>query len=453
MILKLKVISCLPKTLYTIEQILESEANQETDDDKFNRVDILTQNSKNELIIIEIQSGNENKWHQFRSECLDANYNITHEKIRRFLSEICWLYWCKVEVLTHWGSLNMNSRFEWIYQYYNRIKGGLNLESYQQIATIPEQKVALWIYREAQVSKSVFYEFLCYGKIINLVSSEWKKQIKWINDNLQHIYCKDEIANIEQEVTARLNINPNDSIKTVGDHLYVLGRCAIAHASPWLDKVADADNFNDYNRIYRDMKVMLDLAKQYINKELNILTHSELCSLQNIQRFQNYYGQDLIDKVVHNQISEIDIKWLPSMPLAYLRLKWHEYVFSYFKDIEFSIMTIKDGKIYLSNELQEHDTITTWLILDLVNKEILFEAWDILLNKEKYKIDKQMQIDYLTFLKHYFKNGTLEVIEQNSSKLITRTWPHMFVNVDIESVRSFQNNINKDLSILTWNEL
>jgi predicted transposase/invertase (TIGR01784 family) len=39
-----------------IEQILESESNQNFDDDKFNRVDILTQNSKNELIIIEIQS-------------------------------------------------------------------------------------------------------------------------------------------------------------------------------------------------------------------------------------------------------------------------------------------------------------------------------------------------------------------------------------------------------------
>ena len=39
-----------------IEQILESESNQETDDNKFNRVDILTQNSKNEFILIEIQS-------------------------------------------------------------------------------------------------------------------------------------------------------------------------------------------------------------------------------------------------------------------------------------------------------------------------------------------------------------------------------------------------------------
>lgn len=39
-----------------IEQILESESNQDNDEDKFNRVDILTKNSKNELIIIEIQS-------------------------------------------------------------------------------------------------------------------------------------------------------------------------------------------------------------------------------------------------------------------------------------------------------------------------------------------------------------------------------------------------------------
>jgi predicted transposase/invertase (TIGR01784 family) len=39
-----------------IQKILESEGNQETDEDKYNRVDILTQNSKNELVIVEIQN-------------------------------------------------------------------------------------------------------------------------------------------------------------------------------------------------------------------------------------------------------------------------------------------------------------------------------------------------------------------------------------------------------------
>lgn len=39
-----------------IKHILESEGNQELEEAKFNRVDILTQNAANELIIIEIQS-------------------------------------------------------------------------------------------------------------------------------------------------------------------------------------------------------------------------------------------------------------------------------------------------------------------------------------------------------------------------------------------------------------
>ncbi|KAK3604915.1 hypothetical protein CHS0354_000578 [Potamilus streckersoni] len=39
-----------------IQNILESEGNQEIGEDKFNRVDILTQNSKKELVIVEIQN-------------------------------------------------------------------------------------------------------------------------------------------------------------------------------------------------------------------------------------------------------------------------------------------------------------------------------------------------------------------------------------------------------------
>jgi len=38
-----------------IQEILESEANQETQEDKFNRVDLLAKNEHNELILIEVQ--------------------------------------------------------------------------------------------------------------------------------------------------------------------------------------------------------------------------------------------------------------------------------------------------------------------------------------------------------------------------------------------------------------
>jgi predicted transposase/invertase (TIGR01784 family) len=42
-----------------IEEILESEANQETEDDKFNQVDLLAKNDRDELILIEVQHRSE----------------------------------------------------------------------------------------------------------------------------------------------------------------------------------------------------------------------------------------------------------------------------------------------------------------------------------------------------------------------------------------------------------
>jgi predicted transposase/invertase (TIGR01784 family) len=42
-----------------IKQILESDGNKETEDDKFNRVDVLVENEKGELVIIEVQNTQE----------------------------------------------------------------------------------------------------------------------------------------------------------------------------------------------------------------------------------------------------------------------------------------------------------------------------------------------------------------------------------------------------------
>ena len=52
-------LSELLKEVVSIESILESESNQMVELDKFNRVDILVKNSKDELVIIEIQNQNE----------------------------------------------------------------------------------------------------------------------------------------------------------------------------------------------------------------------------------------------------------------------------------------------------------------------------------------------------------------------------------------------------------
>ena len=52
-------LSVLLKEDIKINQILESESNQEDAIDKFNRVDVLVENNKGELVLIEIQNSNE----------------------------------------------------------------------------------------------------------------------------------------------------------------------------------------------------------------------------------------------------------------------------------------------------------------------------------------------------------------------------------------------------------
>ena len=75
-----------------IENILESESNQETKYEKFNKVDLLVKNSKGELIIIEVQNTYE---HDYllrilfgTSKLLDENMNVGMEysEIKKIIS-------------------------------------------------------------------------------------------------------------------------------------------------------------------------------------------------------------------------------------------------------------------------------------------------------------------------------------------------------------------------------
>ena len=75
-----------------IKRLLESESNQEDEYDKYNRVDILAENSKDELILIEIQNNNEYAYFQrmlFGTSKLVTEYinrGEGYEKVRKVYS-------------------------------------------------------------------------------------------------------------------------------------------------------------------------------------------------------------------------------------------------------------------------------------------------------------------------------------------------------------------------------
>ena len=86
------VLTTLLNQKMVICRLLESESNQEDAYDKYNRVDILAENSKGELILIEIQNNNEYAYFQrmlFGTSKLVTEYinrGEGYEKVRKVYS-------------------------------------------------------------------------------------------------------------------------------------------------------------------------------------------------------------------------------------------------------------------------------------------------------------------------------------------------------------------------------
>ena len=75
-----------------IQRLLESESNQEDEYDKYNRVDMLAENSKGELVLIEVQNNNEYAYFQrmlFGTSKLVTEYinrGESYDKVRKVYS-------------------------------------------------------------------------------------------------------------------------------------------------------------------------------------------------------------------------------------------------------------------------------------------------------------------------------------------------------------------------------
>ena len=75
-----------------IQKLLESESNQETEFDKYNRVDMLAEDSKGELILIEVQNNSEYAYFQrmlFGTSKLVTEYierGDNYDKVRKVYS-------------------------------------------------------------------------------------------------------------------------------------------------------------------------------------------------------------------------------------------------------------------------------------------------------------------------------------------------------------------------------
>ncbi len=146
---------------------------------------------------------------------------------------------------------------------------------------------ALAFWREGQRLYDVHpsYSFLSFYKVIESQFLDPRKRVEWVKVNL------DKLTNQAAKRVFELRSAGVD----VNNHLYQSGRCAIAHAS--VDgTIVDPDNPSDKRRLNDDLIVIKELARIYIDEELNVPTSRSLYQSRNrLAPWAQMLSIDLLD--------------------------------------------------------------------------------------------------------------------------------------------------------------
>ena len=87
---------------FKINRFLDSESNQQTENDKFNRVDILAENEKGEFIIFEIQNTREHTY--FHRMLYGVSQTIS---VWAMITTKCARYIPSISCISHWDRLRI----------------------------------------------------------------------------------------------------------------------------------------------------------------------------------------------------------------------------------------------------------------------------------------------------------------------------------------------------------
>lgn len=118
-----------------------------------------------------------------------------------------------------------------------------------------KETLALALYKEGINSKSVYYSFLNFYKIIELLLGGKKHDIiRLINQSRELLISRGHYTRVNE-------IDRFD--EDFGEYIYVSCRCAVAHAGQ-IDNTVNPDNIDDYKRITKDLPLIKEIAKDII---------------------------------------------------------------------------------------------------------------------------------------------------------------------------------------------
>jgi hypothetical protein len=118
-----------------------------------------------------------------------------------------------------------------------------------------ERWLALALFKEGVNSRSVFYQFLNFWKVVETAIKDKKARWEWINAKVPELQLHRE--RIQDIVKKNANI---------AEYLDYSGLCAIAHV--FREPIVNPDDYDDYVRISQDVRVVQDLPRAAVEEFL-----------------------------------------------------------------------------------------------------------------------------------------------------------------------------------------
>jgi Methylamine utilization protein MauJ len=346
------------------------------------------------------------------------------QKVRRFLSALAWAEQGSIrELHTAGGGKGLEIGR-------NPLPGSVYAgpwrADYLPVPTTTKAKQALAFYREAAGLQNISapYSFLGFAKVLNLTLGPSKKQVAWINAALPKLHKHYHFAH--QRLRELGLVTPD-----VGDYLYHLGRCAVAHANTL---TVNPDDAGDTFRIENDLPLMRALAEHFIETELRIKTHRTIYE-------EHLYELDGFRQIFEPVMSELKAGGTPTTGTQFsvpnlslhvgLLLQRPTTANPTFDDLSVEGVGFETGVAVLACSSQDK-RVRLLVGLDFKSERLLFDPEDGMAIADDGSAEAiEHESRRLRFLDDMLGNGRTQIYNASSGQLLGRTDPCIPVNIDL----------------------
>lgn len=347
----------------------------------------------------------------------DSQDQATKERLLRFLSVLSWLQKNGAVLVSFGGG-------SFPFALLRDKKHGFVICKEIDVRYLPEVKdekarLALALMRDGRGLSHVAYSFLSFYRVLEVAVGRGKAIPTWVGKAVTRLSSgrgKDA-----------LNALVADGVANIPEHLYVSGRCAIAHAGG--DPIVDPDNPSDTSRLYNEKPLVEELAELAIEEFLGVQTASTVFEehLYELAGFKRIFGQKLVDDIMAGKAIPVGLNIdVPAISFQ-LHGKGPFEVFENLKPV--CIMQEAHG-VRLDFE-RDDGRLRIKFHLNFRDERLEFDVHDGVFGvpDDDSSTFARHKAETLEFLAGYYGNGCLQIFDHETGELIARKDEFVPLNV------------------------